>query len=354
MCEVLREKDVGDSSGRVNFRKLLIARCQKEFERDYMEGFDRAKFEAQLAAAESEDERKKFQAEFEEKERLARRRSLGNIRFIGELYNLKMLTDRIMHEIIRRLVTQTDEESLECLCWLLNTIGKQLDQCTESKIAAGDKTLPSFDHYFGKMEGLVKDKKVPARVRFLIQDVIDLRKSNWIPRREKAGPKTLDQIHKEVEKEKTQQQLMDIKVPAGSGGGGGGVGGNRGGDGGNRNKRASRDNRNQPQGQANDDDWSTVPSSRSNRNENFKSFDPQKLQKTRDADNISLGPTRSGWGKGSGVYAPGGSKPQNRFAAADPDRPQQGGPGDNPANQWAAILTDTIPEMSRDRKPWIL
>ena len=44
------------------------------------------------------------------------------------------------------------------------------------------KTLMSFDHYFGKMEGLVKDKKVPARVRFLIQDVIDLRKSNWIPR----------------------------------------------------------------------------------------------------------------------------------------------------------------------------
>ena len=44
------------------------------------------------------------------------------------------------------------------------------------------KTLMSFDHYFGKMEGLVKDKKVPARVRFLIQDVIDLRKRNWIPR----------------------------------------------------------------------------------------------------------------------------------------------------------------------------
>ena len=57
------------------------------------------------------------------------------------------------------------------------------------------------------MEGIVKDKKVPARVRFLIQDVIDLRNSKWIPRREKAGPKTLDQIHKEVEKEKTQQQV---------------------------------------------------------------------------------------------------------------------------------------------------
>ena len=71
------------------------------------------------------------------------------------------------------------------------------------------KPLPSFDHYFGKMEVLVKDKniKVPARVKFLIQDVIELRISKWVPRREKAGPKTLDQIHQEVQKEKTQQQV---------------------------------------------------------------------------------------------------------------------------------------------------
>ena len=61
MCEVLREKDVDDSSGCVNFRKLLIARCQKEFERDYMEGFDRAKFEAQLVTDEYEDFTMKYE-----------------------------------------------------------------------------------------------------------------------------------------------------------------------------------------------------------------------------------------------------------------------------------------------------
>merc|ERR1711956_109174 len=105
------------------------------------------------AAATNDEDRKQLKLKFERQERSARKRSLGNIRFIGELYNLKMLTDRIMHEIIRRLLTQTDEESLECLCWLLNTIGKQLDQCTEAKIGAGDKTLMSFDTYFGKMEG---------------------------------------------------------------------------------------------------------------------------------------------------------------------------------------------------------
>ena len=39
-----------------------------------------------------------------------------------------------MHEIIRKLINQTDEESLECLCWLLNTTGKQLEQATEQKL----------------------------------------------------------------------------------------------------------------------------------------------------------------------------------------------------------------------------
>lgn len=136
MCEVLREKKVKTTEGPLDFRKLLIGRCQKEFERDYMEGFDRAKFEVELKAAETEEKRKELQHEFEEKERRARRRSLGNIRFIGELYNLKMLTDRIMHEIINKLIKQIDEESLECLCWLLNTIGKVLDQATQAKLSA--------------------------------------------------------------------------------------------------------------------------------------------------------------------------------------------------------------------------
>ena len=52
-----------------------------------------------------------------------RRRSLGNIRFIGELYRIKMLNGKIMHECIRKLLKETDEESMECLCRLVTTIG---------------------------------------------------------------------------------------------------------------------------------------------------------------------------------------------------------------------------------------
>ena len=151
MCEVLRSKKVtaepndgrrNEPSKPMDFQRMMITRCQREFERDYMEGFDRKKFEADLEAAESEERKKEMQLEYEDKERRARRRSLGNIRFIGELYNLRMLTDRIMHEIIRKLLGASDEETLECLCWLLNTTGKQLEEATNAKLASQQHSDP--------------------------------------------------------------------------------------------------------------------------------------------------------------------------------------------------------------------
>lgn len=65
--------------------------------------------------------------ELEEARDQARRRSLGNIKFIGELFKLKMLTEAIMHDCVVKLLKNHDEESLECLCRLLSTIGKDLD-----------------------------------------------------------------------------------------------------------------------------------------------------------------------------------------------------------------------------------
>lgn len=341
MCDVLREKKVpkGDNSQQpVDFRKLLVTRCQKEFERDYMEGFDKSKYDKEYAACTTEDDRKALKLDFEAKERRARRRSLGNIRFIGELYNLKMLTDRIMHEIINKLIHQIDEESLECLCWLFNTIGKVLEQSTLEKIN-GPSTpdankakagLKHFDIYFRDMEHITKTKQdhMPSRVRFMIQDVIDLRRNNWKPRREKAGPKTLDQIHQEAEREKMAKKLMESQpLPSVPQGGGGGNRNNRGGDD-NRNKRGSSRGGGHNQ-QGGDDEWSTVNYKGGSRSSNFgqnEKIDTQKLlglanNPKKDADNISLGPSMGmanrGWGKGSGSAAKSshGTQQGNRYAA---------------------------------------
>ena len=49
-----------------------------------MEGIDPKEYEDKIKEAKTEEERKQLQGELEQKEMKARRRSLGNIRFIGE------------------------------------------------------------------------------------------------------------------------------------------------------------------------------------------------------------------------------------------------------------------------------
>lgn len=73
------------------------------------------------------EERTRLHDELEEAKDKARRRSIGNIKFIGELFKLKMLTEAIMHDCVVKLLKNHDEESLECLCRLLTTIGRDLD-----------------------------------------------------------------------------------------------------------------------------------------------------------------------------------------------------------------------------------
>ena len=54
---------------------------------------------------------------------------MGVIRFIGELYKLRMLTPKIMHGCVTKLIKDpTDEEALECLAGLLTTVGKDLEK----------------------------------------------------------------------------------------------------------------------------------------------------------------------------------------------------------------------------------
>lgn len=74
-----------------------------------------------------QDVKQRLVEELQEAVDSARRRSLGNIKFIGELFKLKMLTEVIMHDCIVKLLKNHDGESLECLCRLLSTIGKDLD-----------------------------------------------------------------------------------------------------------------------------------------------------------------------------------------------------------------------------------
>ena len=152
------------------FRKYLLNRCQEDFERGWA-AKDAAAFAA--AAKASEDAAVKKAAEASGEVELysqeyyaaqkAKRQGLGLIQFIGELYKLQMLTERIMHECIKKLLGNVDnpeEEEIESLCRLLTTVGKLLDN---------PKARAHMDIYFTRMKELGKSNNVASRMQFMLQ-----------------------------------------------------------------------------------------------------------------------------------------------------------------------------------------
>ncbi len=147
------------------------------------------------------------ESEIGEKRNKLKQRMLGNIRFVGELYKQKLLNTDTMHDCITTLLghpgnwkTNHDIQDLELLCKLLTTVGSYLEQ--KSK---GAKRKPewesNFDAYFERLFALTKEKSLEARIRFSIEDVIDLRKNNWKERREKEGPLKISEIHQKAQEE---------------------------------------------------------------------------------------------------------------------------------------------------------
>ena len=179
---------------------MLLTKCQKEFDTDFYQEINYDKLMEEVQACADEQKKKELQELADDKLTKAKRRSLGNIRFIGELFKLNMLTEGIMNDCIERLLKQeSDEENIECLCRLLTTIGKEVDKPNNS---AKMKT------YFDKLDKIVKKKDcVTARIRFMILDVIDLRNNKWVPRRKDNNPRRIEEIRREAEEE--QQRIAE-------------------------------------------------------------------------------------------------------------------------------------------------
>uniref|UniRef100_A0A8C5HQD9 MIF4G domain-containing protein n=1 Tax=Gouania willdenowi TaxID=441366 RepID=A0A8C5HQD9_GOUWI len=170
MCSFLNGLEVQSEENpgcQADFRKLLLKRCQKEFEKD---------------KDANEEDKQRVREELED--------------FVGELFKLQMIREVIMHDCIMKLLKNHDDQSLEALCKLLSTIGKELDVKKEKH---------RVDQYFQQMEEMVKEKKTSSRMRFMMQDVLDLRTNNWVPRRVNQGPKTIDQIREQAKMEEQME-----------------------------------------------------------------------------------------------------------------------------------------------------
>ncbi|TWW71820.1 eukaryotic translation initiation factor 4 gamma 3-like [Takifugu flavidus] len=187
MCHHLKGLMVSSQSSNdfVLFHKRLLTRCQMEFQN------------CGLLTQKEKDV--SVQEDLEQTRHKTRVRLLGTVRFIGELFKLKMIWEPIIHTCIGKLLQDECEDSLECVCKLLSTVGKDLDTGTER---------PKLDSYCSNICNLLKEQKMSSRIKFMLQDVVALRKNNWVPRRKDEGPKTIQQLHQEVKQAEEREQLQ--------------------------------------------------------------------------------------------------------------------------------------------------
>ena len=172
LCKRLCESDKRQQNVST-FQRLLLHKCKDEFD-------NRAKIAKEFydkAVTTNDDQDGEHDAKF-----LAKRKMLGNIKFIGELGKLGIVHDSHLHRCCEQLLVGRKKQSLadqaedlECLCHLMKTCGRVLD-------TAKAKVL--MDQYFDRLKQAVENEKIPLRVRFMIQDVIELRRSKWLQRKQ--------------------------------------------------------------------------------------------------------------------------------------------------------------------------
>ena len=171
--------DGGSNKGE-KFKKILMERCQTEFERD-------AATKNAEATEGVTDEDFEFHSNFPRID-LIKKHYLGHVRFIGELYKNDLLSIEIILRCLPSLLAgdcrhpdKIDEDKVECFSTLMAVIGSSLDQQSEAMASAGKKNaadgLKSCWKAVEIMAGKRKDEgpKVSNRIKFMLQDLLEMK-----------------------------------------------------------------------------------------------------------------------------------------------------------------------------------
>uniref|UniRef100_A0A3Q3W5Q0 Eukaryotic translation initiation factor 4 gamma 2 n=1 Tax=Mola mola TaxID=94237 RepID=A0A3Q3W5Q0_MOLML len=167
------------------FRRLLISKLQDEFENR------------------TRNVESKFNVPLPRSRCLVTLNSSGNLANSTSFTNLSFISasKQYLLEKKKRVQLKDMGEDLECLCQIMRTVGPRLDH---------EKAKSLMDQYFGRMRSLMNNKELPARIRFLLQDTVELRENNWVPRKAfiDNGPKTIHQIRQDAVKD------LGVFIPA--------------------------------------------------------------------------------------------------------------------------------------------
>lgn len=170
ITEVLDSKPV---SGGLLFRKYLLGRCQLDFEA----GWKAREDAATAAAAKSEEDKERLEANEKHEEsgsgeaamlsdeyyaaQKAKRRGLGLVQLIGELFKLDMIGKNVIKTCFIKLlqnVEHPDEEDIESTVKLLTTVGGPYEKVSP------DNSEVVFD----RLSAVMRGDTVASRIKFMI------------------------------------------------------------------------------------------------------------------------------------------------------------------------------------------
>jgi hypothetical protein len=145
------------------FRKALVTECQACFERNL-----RVPFSPQSAKNLSYEER--YEMEVKHKTR-----TLGNMRFIGQLLVRKLLAAKVFFFIVNEMLDIGHDAALESLAELLLIVSPAFEQ------KQSIYSVP-LREVFAALKKKSKDSKVSTCIRCKLCDLLDARSRGWTPR----------------------------------------------------------------------------------------------------------------------------------------------------------------------------
>lgn len=141
-----------------------------------------------------------------------KRKMMGNIKFIGDLFKHKLIHESIIHHIIAKMLSPDGnwqeeqiarrklDDQLEGCCRMLETVGKQIDS---------EKAQEWIDQYFQYLDHFQKGSV--SRIHFMVLGIQELRANNWVPRIEKETVKLKSEVRKEFEREQNKKAQIPLR-----------------------------------------------------------------------------------------------------------------------------------------------
>eukprot|EP00397_Hematodinium_sp_SG-2012_P031631 GEMP01033608.1.p1 GENE.GEMP01033608.1~~GEMP01033608.1.p1 ORF type:complete len:196 (+),score=27.67 GEMP01033608.1:666-1253(+) len=160
LCMHLDKTKVRATEGST-FRSVLLASCQAHFVKC-------------LLPPEGMLDNKIEDADAFERELKYKNAMLGNIKFVGTLLCQKLVASKVLIGMAYELLETRTAVSIESLCVLLTRCGASFDN-------DGWMYHTSLQFLFDALKDVAKkDKTIGNRIKFLIQDVLDLRRRKWV------------------------------------------------------------------------------------------------------------------------------------------------------------------------------